>query len=367
MVDLPGRNPASRRAATRVAVCLLLAAGAAACGKRGPPLLPEPRGPLPPLEVAARQFGEQIIVAFEVPQPRGPRVAQQPVRAELVRVDYAPGVEAPPDPDAFRRRGDVVAIREDQPLDSGARLQLADSSQVAVGWTLRYGVRVLDRRGRSSPLVVARDLVPVEPPPAPSGLSAEATADGVRLTWKPPAGLENSRFNLYRSQSGEVPAERPLNAAPLTTPEFLDSEVEVGRTYEYQIRTTAADEPPFRESASNPTVSVLAQDRFAPAAPQGLVVVQEGSAVRLFWNPNEERDLSGYRVYRRKRGGEWIRIGPDPVTESLYLDDAVSVGDQLAYYITAVDRASPPNESSPSETAEVNLAAEPPAGEGGGR
>jgi hypothetical protein len=80
--------------------------------------------------------------------------------------------------------------------------------------------------------------------------------------------------------------------------------------------------------------------------------------VRLFWDPGTERDVSGYRVYRRVQSSSWERIGPNPVIEPLYLDAAVNPGERLSYRVTAVDRSTPPNESPPSETVELVVAGE---------
>jgi hypothetical protein len=310
-----------------------------------------------------RQLGRRAVVGFIVPQPRGARPAQQPARAELLRVDYGPGPQAPPDPDAFRRRGQRAGVLL-EPLRPGARVEMSDpvlgsAGASRAGWTLRYGVRVLDRRGRPSPLVVAPDLVPVEPPPPPTGLRAEATGDGVRLTWAGPALYENPRYNLYRTVPEEPFGDTPVNSATLTVAEFLDATAEAGKTYLYQVRTAASGELPYRESDPSELVEVLAEDLFAPSPPGGLVAVQEGVAVRLFWNPNDERDLAGYRIYRQRGEDPWERIGPDPILEPLYLDQAVAVGDHVRYRVTAVDRASPPNESEASEVRELDLAEEP--------
>jgi len=327
---------------------------------------PEPRGPLPPLAVAARQIGQSVEVRFGVPGARGARPAQQPVRAELVRVTYGAGVEAPADPDAFRRRGEVVAVVEGDPLPSGSRLALTDRSVAqlpdgGVGQTLRYAVRVRDRRGRPSPLVLAKDLVPLKPVPAPGGLHAEPTADGVRLSWTAPPGTGPFRYNVYRSAPGAPHAENPLNENPLGDTEYLDSGVTAGERLVYTVRVALADGLPHREGETSAPCEVLTEDRFAPAPPQGLVAVQEGRAVRLFWNPNRERDLAGYRLYRKVDEGPWSRIGPDPVERPLYLDQDVLEGQRLAYRVTAIDRAEPVNESTPSMEVEVEVLAEPVA------
>jgi hypothetical protein len=345
-------------------VLLLLALLIPACGKKGAPLPPNPRGPLPATEVAARQLGSDVVVTFRVPEPRGYKPAREPVRAELVRVTYAPGQEPQPDPSVFRRRGERVAILDGNPLPSGKLRYLRDGTVAGlqdggVGSTLRYAVRVRDRRGRSSPLVLARDLVPVPSAPAPAGLSAEPTADGVRLVWLKPAAEGTLRYNVYRAAAGGEPPVSPLNPQPLTVTEYLDDSVVIGESYSYWVRVALAESAPYREGVPSEAIEIEAEDRFPPDGPDGLVAVQEGTAVRLFWNPNSERDLAGYRVYRKVGDGGWRLVGPDPVEKSDYIDGDVAIGQRLAYRVTAVDRAEPPNESGQSEMAELELSAEP--------
>jgi hypothetical protein len=81
----------------------------------------------------------------------------------------------------------------------------------------------------------------------------------------------------------------------------------------------------------------------------------------LFWNPSKAKDAAGYRVYRRIGGGAWSAIGSDPVQGALDLDADVSVGQELGYRVTAIDRADPPNESQPSVAVAVVVVEEPVA------
>lgn len=343
---------------------VMLALALVACGKKGAPLPPEPRGPLPVAAVGVRQVGGTVEIRFEVAGPRGPRPNQEPILAEVLRVSAPEGLAGPADPSAFRRIGKQIGTLEGDPLPYRTPLVVADRAletlpESGAGLTLRYAVRLRDRRGRASPLVVSTGLSPLPPAAAPRGLEAEPTADGIRLTWQPPAEGQEAKFNLYRGDPGEPVLGAPLNPQPLAETAYLDTGAETGARYAYTVRVVLADGRPFREGHSSAPFVLLAEDQFAPAQPKGLIAIQEGPAVRLFWDPNSERDLAGYRLYRRVDGGEWTRIGPDPVEQPLYLDRAVSPGQILAYRVTAVDRTAPPNEGPPSDPRELALVAEP--------
>lgn len=348
-----------RRALVSLPVLLVLA-----CGKTGPLRPPAPHGPLPPGNVAARQLGAAVEVAFTVPDPRGKSPGQKVARADILRVAYPKGVTPSRDPDAFRVRGEIVAEVSGEPVSPGRRLVIGDPSlgslaDAGIGWTLRYGVRVRDERGRPSALVVARDLTTVAPVAGPGALEGHATADGVRLSWKAPRGATAATYNVYRGPADGTLSEQPLNVKPLSDRDYLDTTARSGSVYRYVVRAVAAEGTPYRESVSSEPIVVDAKDVFPPAAPTGLVAVQEGKAVRLLWNPGTESDLDGYRVYRKKGDGPWGRIGPDPVRQPTYLDAAVAPDDVLDYRVTAVDRAQPPNESEPSASATLRVAAAP--------
>jgi hypothetical protein len=347
----------------RVPVLLAIVA-ASACGKIGPLKPPAPHGPLPPGGVDARQIGAAVEVGFTVPQPRGGAPGQEVARVEILRVAFPKGVIPAADPDAFRVRGERVAEVAGEMVKPGSRLVIADPALASLadgglGWTLRYGVRVRDQNGRPSSLVVARDLMTLSAPEAPRGLTAQATADGVRLTWDAPPGTPAASYNVYRGPADGTLAEQPQNVKPVTSRDYLDAGVESGKHYRYVVRAVAAEGAPYREGISSAAVIVNASDVFPPASPTGLVAVQEGKAVRLLWNPGTERDLDGYRVYRRREGGEWTRLGADPLRQPTLLDSEVKAGDGVSYRVTAIDRATPPNESAPSAEAGLRVAEEP--------
>lgn len=338
----------------RGTVLAALTLAAVGCGKEGPPMVPEPRGPLPSGDVSIRQLGGAAEISAAIPAPRGSAPEQALARAELLRVDFPAGAKPPADPGVFARRGTEVAASQG-PFVPGARIDLADSTLASLepldGRVLRYAVRWRDARGRPSPLALAPDLVAASPPDVPSGVTAEAVPGGIHVRWEAPAGGAPAGYNVYRARGDEPVDPLPRNAAPVTETEYLDADVTLGTSYRYLVRVVAAAGRPPREGASSAAVAVLAADRFPPEPPQGLVAVREGAQVRMFWTPGAEPDLAGYRVERQIPSGPWEQVA-DQLAQAQWLDAAPPPG-TVAYRVLAVDRADPPNVSAPSDPVEV--------------
>jgi hypothetical protein len=87
-------------------------------------------------------------------------------------------------------------------------------------------------------------------------------------------------------------------------------------------------------------------DTTPPAAPTGLTSVTGDRAVYLYWNPNKEKDLAGYRVYRNTAPSGYFMMIAD-VRENSYVDRDVENGITYYYAVSAYDSAG--NESELSQ------------------
>ncbi|MGH9749886.1 MAG: fibronectin type III domain-containing protein, partial [Candidatus Polarisedimenticolia bacterium] len=223
-----------------------------------------------------------------------------------------------------------------------------------------------DEKRSSLAMPVPLDLAPA--PPAPRGLAVEAAEGELRLSWSPgedsPPGL---RFNVYRlGERGAGEPGAPLNPAPIDGTSWVDRTFRYGEACVYSVRAVASGEGPPRESAGTAPVRVVPRDVYPPKAPDGLAVAIEGGAIRLYWFPNEEADLRGYRIHRRAAGigEEWRLVAEVDAAEPSWVEPAAAAGVRYDYRVTAFDSAEPPNESVPSAEETEMLS---PAGEGGDR
>lgn len=87
-------------------------------------------------------------------------------------------------------------------------------------------------------------------------------------------------------------------------------------------------------------------DKIPPDPPTGLRSVTGDKAVYLYWNPNKEPDLAGYRIYRNNAPSGYFKLIAD-VAEPYYVDRDVENGITYFYAVSAYDTAG--NESDLSE------------------
>jgi hypothetical protein len=382
-------------------VAAILLPGSSACGKKGPPQAPIRILPVPARESKVQQIGGEVVLAALLPMqrtdgtPLGPR-AQVKVLRMRGSVTIRPGaVSSRYLQRQFEKEARTIAVLSGGVLAEkapGGRLRLVDPEAVASAGRpgrarFLYAVLVVDSEGRRSSLSAPVEIEVVPPPPAPSGLTA-ATAEGeVRLSWTPgtppsagqvaPAPAESSGatpgravpappaalFNVYRRMAAEAqPPEAPLNPQPLQEPAYVDRSFRHGETYFYSARMLVDATRPLRESAGSPEVEVHPVDTYPPRAPTGLAAAAEGGVIKLYWFPGSESDLAGYRIYRRAAPeGEFARIGQVGAAETSFVDATARPGVRYDYVVTAIDDATPPNESERSESRSDTLPADAPA------
>ncbi|HET9743564.1 MAG TPA: fibronectin type III domain-containing protein [Terriglobales bacterium] len=135
------------------------------------------------------------------------------------------------------------------------------------------------------------------------------------------------------------------------------------QTYSYYVAIVGTERMPngpevsFDGAISAP-MTVVTHDVFPPAVPSGLQAVYTGNlpgqqpAIDLTWNPDLERDLAGYFVYRRTQqepASAAVRLNSEPLETPAYHDTAIQPGNVYIYSVSAVDHHQ--NESARSEEA----------------
>jgi len=364
-----------------VALGLAAALLGAGCGKKGPPQAPVRILPRPAQNVQVRQVGGDIVVEANLSlsrsdgTPLGPgatvRILRMPPTATL-----RPGmVSARYLVATFQKEAKLIGALTGSALQQAApdgHLEFRDTQALtepgaSKGGHFMYGIQVVDERGQKSLMTVPIDIEVTESPAAPVHLTV-ATAEGeVRLAWEPrDPDRKGELYNVYRRSAAQASEPRvPLNSTPIPEHAYVDKSFQYGETYRYTVRALPSPPPPLRESPPTAAVEVRPLDIYPPKTPTGLAAAVEGPVIKLYWFPNSEPDLHGYRVYRRGAEGEWILLGEVGAAETSFADAAAAPGVRYHYAVTAVDGASPPNESPRSdEQSEMRPVGEGAAPEG---
>jgi predicted small lipoprotein YifL len=298
---------------------------------------PEDKRPAPGDVVT---FAEPISARMLEPAPLPKAVpAPRPRGTDPTRRPDGPAVTTPPT---------ESGTPPPTPLANAPTIPAAAAEPVRI-----YVIRGVASNGRPG-AASARVAVPLgTPPEAPGGLAAHHTETALVVEWLPSVatiGGTTVEYNIYRADAlGE-----PLNPKPLTTPSYEQTGAPLGGELCFRVRSVNATGSVSVESTLSDPACVTPRDIFPPATPRGLAPVATPGAVNLIWDANAEADLAGYLVLRAEAPDETLQaLTPAPIRDTFYRDTSIKPGVRYVYAIVAVDSATPPNRSAPSERADV--------------
>jgi len=332
-------------------------------------------------DLSARQRGDGGLLTFTAPSKdiEGERLATPP-SMEILRA-FAPASAQAPASGSLSVVYTVPGQLLDQYL-AGDRVEFADPIQPEeiarhAGERMFYLVRGRVSKRAASEVSNTASFI-VHPAPAPiADVRATVVEAGVQLNWEPPATVSGGAplatlggYKIYRTEPAAGTASgatRPPQAlaGDSSSPNFLDAQIEWGKTYSYTVRSVARYGSEEVESGESRAIEVTPKDIFPPAPPLDLIVVfvpaagATPAAVELSWAISPEPDAAGYYVYRKGEDQEnFQRVTPTLLPTPAFRDTPVIPGAAWTYAVSAVDRAG--NESQPSKSVFVRI---PKAGE----
>ena len=329
-----------------------------ACGKKTAPvppnlIIPEPVGQL---DFLSRP--EAIFLVWSVPDKNVDGSPLKDLKGFQVYRHSEAALVVPPDLSSlkFEKLATIDYEFPNPARTEGKKVTFADKN-VSPGQQYFYFLRAFSRRGYQSPPSIIIRVNRAQPLSPPRDLAGSPGDRWAQLSWQPPENPASPGseiipvgYNLYRSGEKENVPFLPANPEPITRTGYTDLGLENNRTYYYRISALEKVNGSLNESPLSAPVSVLPEDRIPPLPPQGLTAVPAQSGVELSWDPNAEKDLAGYRVYRGKDPEfKMENLTPAPIPETKYLDRNVIRGKSYRYQLTAVDSAPTPNESEASE------------------
>jgi len=175
----------------------------------------------------------------------------------------------------------------------------------------------------------------------------------VDLYWEPVEGATG--YNIYRrGEEEKVFPLNPLNREILVGTQYTDLSVENETKYIYSVRAAKRVVKTDVEGKGSPDTTVTPTDLIPPSGPLGLVAIPLKNGIELNWRRNQEPDLLGYYVYRRRPGEkEFKKLNETPLEKEVYLDTHVELEQDYEYVVTAVDNSVRKNESPFSEEVRV--------------
>ena len=355
--------------AARLAVIACVALGLVACGKKGPPIAPERRLPVPPTALSTFIDEGSVLISWINPGARFDGSSLKDLtEVKLYRRHESDGEPMKP---AVLSRGRVVGydelatIRLDSPAPAtvqGTTVRWIDREGLVLGERYVYVVTAVDSLGRSSPPSERRAITFLAAPKPPAPVQLTAGNAQITLTWTPP-----SEFTDGSPASGEIRyivlrgsgTEGPLSAItpqPLAETSFTDTGLDNDVEYRYAVRALRLD--PRATSAGPPSSAVAATPRSTtpPRPPSNLVGVPSPGALRLAWNPSPAPNVALYSIYRAVGDTAFVRIASTAAGNTTYIDRDIRPGTVYRYAVTAIDNARQPNESARSN--EITLTAQ---------
>jgi hypothetical protein len=386
------------------AVLGLCVLAALACGKKGDPQPPLPRGPRAVSDLSVEQEGDDAVLRFSFPDrllTGDPFTDLDTI--EIYRVDRPPseltaprrtGGAPPPSVagatgatgavhlpgETERREATNVRLAEEAfygqskrvaslslsaIADStrGAALEYRDSlltlfTQEQGPFPLAYAVVSVRRNKERSPLSNIVSLTPDIAPQAPVFLEPIVSEGRICLEWTAPEKnvlqqpVELSGYKVYRRPLSQEEYDQPLNPTPVVGTSYVDVGAPYGVPLAYTVRAVLKKNPKV-EGLPADELAIEYRDIYPPPAPVRLDALPEANLVRLLWDPVDAPDLAGYVVYRAEGNGPFERLTKDPVTDPFFNDETAKPGKRYRYVVRSIDRAG--NQSPPSKETSAAL------------
>lgn len=302
------------------AAMLALGLTLVACGKRGDPLPPLRRQPLPVANLRVAQLGPELVVRFTTPRTTMAGVAIGLMDLELSHA-FGPGAFGPLAVKKTLKAAPGEALEERFPLPEP-------------GTIFRYKA-VVRADGRLSPEAAPEPFTVRAAPEPPKDVVAEVVATGLRLRFTPaPLPTPTPSPSPTASPSPTEPltpsASPSPSGSPIPTVSPSPSGAPIPTASPSPSETPTPSGSPIPTASPSPSETPIASPTPTPA-------------------PAPTPPTAGTFVYRRPADGAYgDPLTRDPLTADTYEDTTAELDQRVCYELRTAISTSPRVESAPS-------------------
>ena len=249
----------------------------------------------------------------------------------------------------YRRRSDEaefkritaepLIINEYQSSDPKLKREFfATDDSLKEGGLYFYKILPVDFFGKEGMATPAINIfIPDKSSPEAVVLSKDsAYKQTVWLSWSKCTSKDLKGYHIYRSRKSDADYQKITDQIILGTQRFVDKPKEAGDYYYFVSSMDTAN----NESPSNKVIANL-DDVTAPLIPKGLAIKADTGKIKVKWNPNAEKDLWGYYVYRglpKQPKSAFVLLTKRPFKGTLFVDTLNKVArNRFVYAVAAVD------------------------------
>jgi len=304
-------------------IAILLAVLLLGCGRVGDPQPPLIRIPETVKDLTVAQNGYDLVLTWTNP----PRYIDGSAATNLARVQ-------------IRNNGTTIATVNVAGL--GKPQSFAVPVGPAIGGRRTFSLVVETTQGKLSEVSNSTSITPVEVPGRVASLEAIPDQRRIFLKWEMPK--DRPEFaNAYVVVRTDIPGE----SETVTETHYEDVRYQIGKTLTYQVTAVRRVDGTIAMGLGPATVTVVAKDETPPLIPSGIEIQTSDMGAFVTWQPNDETDLAGYRVFRSEHPDRGFKVLTDRIVNSNGFFD-VSYRPGLYYAVSAIDefgnesRMSPP-------------------------
>jgi hypothetical protein len=285
---------------------ILILLSVAACGKKSKPTLAEYEKPYPPEVLPAIHREEKIIIRWNYPAEKEKAVA-----------------------DFIILKSSGAEFKKLLHIEKSNRSY--EDTDFETGGNYRYKIIAQSFKGIYSDDSNIIVISPLAVPSPPSDLSFTIQDHSLLLTWEPER--QGLLYNVYKSTEKGKYGLSPVNSSPISGNSFRDS-FSVAKTVYYTVRSLHATE--IRDEGAPSGELAVDPSELIPSALKNIAYHVSSDRVFIYWDEPDEFWVTGFRIYRRTEGRDYLMVGETQTPGFTDMEPALTIRDYRLHAVGPV-------------------------------